>query len=67
MIDRAMLETKRAQLLETILLHQGGVQMIDHLLGLLDNDPTAGAMSIDELARHVGGNGSTAEIIENES
>jgi hypothetical protein len=41
MIDRAMLETKRAQLLETILLHQGGVQMIDHLLGLLDNDNCA--------------------------
>ena len=61
MITKEFLEGKRAEIQETIAVHNGAVQFIDYLLSVLDGND---GMPIDEFAQMVGGNGATAEMQE---
>lgn len=61
-ITKELLMEKRQSLVEAVIINQGGIQMIDHLLVLLE-DEEQDALSMEQVAQMVGGNGATAEVV----
>lgn len=62
MITKELLESKIAEMQQTIAIHNGAIQFAEYLLSVIAETP-ADEMTLDDFAQAVGGNGASAEIL----